>query len=422
MRITCATLKPLTSMTRTRSCPSYDFGGSPVRADSSLERYLRQQLQRRVPDRCRRWATSAPHTRRANGLSTSVRATVRLQMCIKALRSDGPLTLGPAPVCSNGILPNGPLLDTQYLNLAPRFGISYSPISKMVIRTGYGIFYTQDIGNAYFDMARNIAGRVTVTNADSATGIYGNSNLTWANAAPGGGGGAISNLGPTTAYANAVSHKTTYTEQFLLNIQQQVGQDWSFEVGYQGALQPSSLWVQKCKSGDSIRIHRQLAPQVQLRPGLPSRTWAGSNTCTIRHRKLQRIQHQGYAAVQQRSQRGRLLHLGKIPRRYQRNSQPGERQPVSAEQRVYPVRVWPFRVRREESHRRLGALRITDRPRQAAADITKPWVRRLAAGRWEASLPTRPVLSRLPCLGVDNASIASPFGNFDRPNPTGVSP
>jgi hypothetical protein len=142
--------------------------------------------------------------------------------------------LGPRPVCSNGSLPNGPLLDTQYLNLAPRLGISYSPTSKTVIRTGFGIFYIQDIGNAYFDMARNIAGRVTFTNVN-VNAPYGNSNLGWANAAPGG-TGAVSNLGPSTAFTNAVSHKTSYTEQFLLNIQQQVGQNWSFEIGYQGAL------------------------------------------------------------------------------------------------------------------------------------------------------------------------------------------
>ena len=60
------------------------------------------------------------------------------------------------------MVPNGPLMNTHYTNFAPRFGISYSPNAKMVIRAGYGIFYTQDIGNAYFDMARNIAGRVTV--------------------------------------------------------------------------------------------------------------------------------------------------------------------------------------------------------------------------------------------------------------------
>jgi len=83
-------------------------------------------------------------------------------------------------------------------------------------------------------MARNIAGRVTATNVN-ATAPYGNSNLTWANAAPGG-TGAVSNLGPSTAFVDALSHKTTYAEQFMFNIQQQVGQNWSFEAGYQGAL------------------------------------------------------------------------------------------------------------------------------------------------------------------------------------------
>jgi len=141
---------------------------------------------------------------------------------------------GPAPRCSNGLLPDGPLLNTQYLNFAPRLGISYSPNAKLVIRTGYGIFYNQDIANAYFDMARNIAGRVTATNV-AGTAPYGNSTLTWANAAPGG-SGAVSNLpANTTAFSNAVSHKTTYAQQFLLNIQQQVGKDWVFEMGYQGA-------------------------------------------------------------------------------------------------------------------------------------------------------------------------------------------
>ena len=139
-------------------------------------------------------------------------------------------------VCSNGVVPNGPLMHTHYTNIAPRFGISYSPNERMVIRAGYGIFYTQDIGNAYFDMARNIAGRVSVTNQNSVT-LGSNSNLTWANATPGATGNNISNLPATTvAFANAPGHKTSYTQQFLLNIQQQVGKEWTLEAGYQGAL------------------------------------------------------------------------------------------------------------------------------------------------------------------------------------------
>jgi hypothetical protein len=142
---------------------------------------------------------------------------------------------GPAPVCSNGQLPNGPLMHTQYNNFAPRLGISFSPNPTMVIRVGYGIFYSQDIGNSYFDMARNIAGRVTYTNADGVA-PFGSSTLSWDNATPGAGGGAIANLpANTVAFVMAASHKTTYAEQYLLNIQKQFGQNWSFEAGYQGA-------------------------------------------------------------------------------------------------------------------------------------------------------------------------------------------
>ena len=37
---------------------------------------------------------------------------------------------GPPPVCSNGQFPNGPLMNTQYLNFAPRLSISYSPNAR----------------------------------------------------------------------------------------------------------------------------------------------------------------------------------------------------------------------------------------------------------------------------------------------------
>ena len=61
-------------------------------------------------------------------------------------------------------------MQTSYRDFAPRLGISYSPDSKTVVRAGYGIFYNQDIGNAVFDMARNIAARVTITSQNGGTG------------------------------------------------------------------------------------------------------------------------------------------------------------------------------------------------------------------------------------------------------------
>ena len=86
-------------------------------------------------------------------------------------------------VCSNGQYPNQ-LIRTDYKNFAPRVGISFSPDSKTVFRTGFGIFYNQDIGNAVFDMSRNIAARVSIF--PSVTG----QGLPWSQAAPAGQAGA----------------------------------------------------------------------------------------------------------------------------------------------------------------------------------------------------------------------------------------
>jgi hypothetical protein len=130
--------------------------------------------------------------------------------------------------CSGGKLPNQ-LLNTSYKDFAPRVGVAFSPDSKTVVRAGGGIFYNQEIGNAYFDLARNIAGRVTIT---SNSGIP---NLFFSNAVPGG-SGAIANVPSPYAYAMSPSHRTTYAMQYLLNIQRQLTANWALEVGYLGGL------------------------------------------------------------------------------------------------------------------------------------------------------------------------------------------
>ena len=137
-------------------------------------------------------------------------------------------TTTPA-VCGGGM--NHNLLQTKYNNFAPRVGIAYSPDGKTVIRGGFGIFYLQDIGNAmYFDMARNIAARVDQTWGNPAT-----PTLTWANAIPGGGNGAIAQIPPPFGLAAAYDHATSYTMQYLLNVQRQLGSNWVVEAGYLGS-------------------------------------------------------------------------------------------------------------------------------------------------------------------------------------------
>jgi hypothetical protein len=137
-------------------------------------------------------------------------------------------TLTPA-VCSNGLLPNQ-LVKTRYNDFAPRFAIAYSPDAKTVIRTGFGIFYSQDNSNSlYFDLARNLAARV------STIATTGQADVGYNNAFPSTTGLSVP-VPPPYAYSDNPNHHTAYTMQYLFNIQRQFGSNWSVEAGYLGSL------------------------------------------------------------------------------------------------------------------------------------------------------------------------------------------
>ncbi len=134
----------------------------------------------------------------------------------------------PGPRCANGDYPNS-MVSTSYLDFAPRIGLSYSPTSSIVIRAGYGLYYNHDTANARFDVARNLAGRVTLSSGNGAAGV---ATLGWNNAIATGQGAVIP---PPYSYANQYENKTENTEIYLLDIQKQVGQNWQFEAGYLGS-------------------------------------------------------------------------------------------------------------------------------------------------------------------------------------------
>jgi hypothetical protein len=154
-----------------------------------------------------------------------------------------PFTWTQTPaVCSNG-KENNALDLTRWNNIAPRVGVAYSPDSKTVVRAAWGEFFMQDGANSsYFDMARNIGVRLTLTETTlGTTWGPGSGNLTglpatWANAAtPAGSGGVGPAFSPPYAYANQYNHLTSYTEQYLVNVQRQLSADLAVEVGYLGS-------------------------------------------------------------------------------------------------------------------------------------------------------------------------------------------
>jgi hypothetical protein len=114
-------------------------------------------------------------------------------------------------------------------DFAPRFGISFSPSDKWVLRAGAGVFYSQDTGNPRFDMARNLAGRLR---DNSRTDIP---NLTWNNSLSSVAGG-VANVPRPYTFANPYDRRTPYTQQFMMNVQRELPSNMVFEVGYLGSV------------------------------------------------------------------------------------------------------------------------------------------------------------------------------------------
>jgi hypothetical protein len=152
-----------------------------------------------------------------------------------------PFTWTQTPaVCANGA-ENNALDKTRWNDIAPRVGVAYSPDSKTVIRVAYGEFFMQDGGNSsYFDMARNIGVRLTLTETTLGTtwgpgsGLLTGEQASWANAATPTSAGTPS-FSPPYAYANQYNHLTSSTAQYLMNIQRQLSSEWAIEVGYLGS-------------------------------------------------------------------------------------------------------------------------------------------------------------------------------------------
>lgn len=114
-------------------------------------------------------------------------------------------------------------------DFAPRIGLTWSPNSKWVIRTGAGMFYTQDTGNPRFDLARNIAGRFR----QEAVSDY--PDRQWSNSFKEI-AGAFAQVPQPYTFSNLYDRRTPYVMQYLFNVQREFGQNLAFEAGYLGSV------------------------------------------------------------------------------------------------------------------------------------------------------------------------------------------
>jgi hypothetical protein len=147
-------------------------------------------------------------------------------------------------------------------DFAPRLGISWSPGSKWVIRTGGGFFYSQDTGNPRFDMARNLAGRLRFNSNTQAP------NLNWDNSLASISTG-VANVTTPYTFANPYDRRTPYSVQYLLNVQRELPMNTVFEAGYLGSLS------RHLESLRAVNEALPACPSRNARPGCENDPLAG---------------------------------------------------------------------------------------------------------------------------------------------------
>lgn len=109
-------------------------------------------------------------------------------------------------------------------DFGPRLGIAYQITPKTVLRTGAGIYFVRDIGNAVFDVVRNAP--FTIRRNEPADPVR--PNQTWSR--------PFTITGnPTFLLINQHGERTSYVPQWSFGLQRELSGDMSLEVTYLGS-------------------------------------------------------------------------------------------------------------------------------------------------------------------------------------------
>ncbi|MBM3734742.1 MAG: carboxypeptidase regulatory-like domain-containing protein [Acidobacteria bacterium] len=109
-------------------------------------------------------------------------------------------------------------------DIAPRLGIAYQLNSKTVLRTGAGVYFVRDIGNAVFDIVRNAP--FTIRRNEPADTVR--PNQSWAR--------PFTITGnPTFLLINQYGERSTYIPQWSFGLQRELAAETSLEVTYMGS-------------------------------------------------------------------------------------------------------------------------------------------------------------------------------------------
>jgi len=130
------------------------------------------------------------------------------------------------------------IYDPQYTNLAPRLGLTWAPVSRLVVRAGYGIFYTPAIEfGDYQGLTLNGFTQTTpfVGSVDGITpqNLMSNPFPTGLLLPPEKAAGDLTNIGLSTNRTER-DRPTPYVQQWTLGLQYQLPGNMVVETAYVG--------------------------------------------------------------------------------------------------------------------------------------------------------------------------------------------
>jgi len=113
-------------------------------------------------------------------------------------------------------------------DFAPRLGIAWNPTSKWSIRAGAGIFYSSEVANSKFDLARTLGGRRDGATASNFPTFTVENFL--------GAPGTLLQLANPWTWQLDPHIRDMYMFQYLFNVQREISSTLMIEVGYIGSL------------------------------------------------------------------------------------------------------------------------------------------------------------------------------------------
>ena len=189
------------------------------------------------------------------------------------------------------------LIFDEKKNFAPRIGISWRPTAsdKLVVHTGYGIFY--DLAN--FNNQTFVANNPVFSPSQLFSTNFANAPIATTETIFAGSGGIPTLVDQFASLYVSPDYRTPYVQQWSLGVQTQLAADWALEVSYVGAkgtrLSDLHIFGNQAQPGTTDLQSRR--PYVDFGPTLYTSSHGTSSYNSLQSKLTKRFDHESASSL-----------------------------------------------------------------------------------------------------------------------------